>query len=255
MTKKPFENIATYADYLVTWLEQQRRENYRADAHTIGISGGIDSAVVAFLLARSRAPVQGLALPSPSTPQSEIDDAQLVADAANCPLLITPITTSYNAFIDSMQPLFNRNAERQNVIAGNVQARLRMIALYAHAQSHNSIVVGTDNAAEWYMGYFTKFGDGGVDVAPLVNLSKSQVYDLARYLGIPQAIIDKAPSAGLWGGQTDEDEMGVKYTDIDAYLQGQAISEQASKRIDFWHNRSHHKRELAKTPLPPKEVC
>lgn len=252
MNNKPFESVADcalYADYLVTWLEEQRQKSYQADGYTIGISGGIDSAVVTFLLAKSGAPVQGLALPGPTTPQSEIDDAQRVAEAAGCPLLVTAISPSYSAFIDSMQALFNDAAERQNVIAGNVQARLRMIALYAHAQSHNHIVVGTDNAAEWHMGYFTKFGDGGVDVVPLVHLSKSQVYAVASYLGVPQTIIDKAPSAGLWTGQTDEDEMGVSYADIDAYLRGESVSEHALERIAFWHNRSHHKRQLAAAPL------
>ncbi len=241
-------NVAGYADYLVNWLEKQRIENYKADGYTIGISGGIDSAVVACLLAKTGANVQGIALPSANMPKVDIAQAQELADSINCPLLITPITTTYDAFVQSMQPLFNDQAERQNVISGNVQARLRMIALYAHAQSHNHIVVGTDNAAEWYMGYFTKFGDGGADILPLVHLTKAQVYDLARYLNVPQSIINKAPSAGLWIGQTDEDEMGVTYAEIDAFLRGETVSEKALERIHFWHNRSHHKRELAAVP-------
>lgn len=248
-------DVAAYADYLVTWLEQQRRDNYACDGYTLGISGGIDSAVVSHLLTRSGAPVHGLILPAPSTAQSDIDDAKRIADSAGCPITIAPISASYQAFTDSMSALFNDAAERQNVIAGNVQARLRMVALYAHAQSHNNVVVGTDNAAEWYMGYFTKFGDGGVDVVPLVHLGKSQVYDLANYLGVPPAIIDKSPSAGLWVGQTDEDEMGVSYADIDAHLRGETVSEQAMERIHFWHNRSHHKRELAFAPQAPHKVC
>ncbi|MDP8033651.1 NAD(+) synthase [Pasteurella atlantica] len=241
-------NVVAYADYLVSWLEKQRIENYNANGYTIGISGGIDSAVVACLLAKTGARVQGIALPSANTPAIDIEQSQELAESINCPLLISPITDIYDTFIKSMQPLFNDQAERQNVISGNVQARLRMIALYAHAQSHNHIVVGTDNAAEWHMGYFTKFGDGGADILPLVHLTKAQVYDLARYLNVPQSIINKAPSAGLWVGQTDEDEMGVTYAEIDAYLQGETVSEKALERINFWHNRSHHKRELAAVP-------
>lgn len=251
MNKQYDWNVVAYADYLVTWLEQQRRDNYACAGYTIGISGGIDSAVVSHLLSRSGAPVHGLILPSPTTAQSDIDDAKRVADSAGCGATVAPISDAYRAFINSMSALFNDAAERQNVIAGNVQARLRMVALYAHAQSHDSMVVGTDNAAEWHMGYFTKFGDGGVDVVPLVHLGKAQVYDLATYLGVPQAIIEKSPSAGLWVGQTDEDEMGVSYADIDAHLRGETVSEQALERIHFWHNRSHHKRELAAAPMPP----
>ncbi len=253
MNKTENWDIAGYTDYLITWLERQRCEFYFADGYTVGISGGIDSAVVTFLLARCGVPVQGIMLPSLSTPKAEIAAAQQVADAVNCPLIISPITPTYEAFMASMQGLFNDSAKHQNVIAGNVQARLRMISLYAHAQSHNHIVVGTDNAAEWHMGYFTKFGDGGVDILPLVHLNKSRVYDLAKYLGVPQIIIDKAPSAGLWAGQTDEDEMGVSYAEIDAYLRGEVVSDNALERITFWHNRSHHKRELAAVPLAPQE--
>ncbi len=241
-------NIPQYSDYLVQWLEEQRTDKYNMTGYVIGISGGIDSAVVAHLLAKTNAPVHGLILPSATTSASDIEHAKLVAKSANIDYTLAPIAPTYDSFIDSMQALFNKKADRQNVIAGNVQARLRMIALYAYAQSHNAIVVGTDNMAEWHMGYFTKFGDGGVDVVPLVHLTKGQVYDMAKHLNVPQPILDKAPSAGLWTGQTDEDEMGVTYAEIDAYLQGETVSEKAIERINFWHNRSHHKRELAYAP-------
>ncbi len=243
-------NIQQYSNYLVQWLEEQRINQYKMTGYVIGISGGIDSAVVAHLLAKANAPVHGLILPSNTTSEADIEHAKLVADSAGIDYTIAPITPTYDSFINSMKPLFNAQAQRQNVIAGNVQARLRMIALYAYAQSHHSIVVGTDNMAEWHMGYFTKFGDGGVDVVPLVQLTKGQVYEMAQHLKVPQAILDKAPSAGLWQGQTDEDEMGVSYAEIDAYLQGETVSDQAMERINFWHNRSHHKRVMAYTPDP-----
>ncbi|UWZ93461.1 NAD(+) synthase [[Pasteurella] aerogenes] len=240
--------MENYLNYLVQWLEVQRQE-YGAKGYVVGISGGIDSAVVTHLLMRCNAPVQGLILPSETTSAQDIKDAYAVAENANCPVLEVPIIETYRSFMHSMQPLFNDQAERQNVIAGNVQARLRMISLYAYAQSHNAIVVGTDNAAEWHTGYFTKFGDGGVDVAPLLKLRKEQVYQLAKVLNVPQSVLDKSPSAGLWFGQTDEAEMGVSYQEIDAFLRGETVSEQALKQIEFWHNRSHHKRRLPPTPL------
>ncbi|PIE47681.1 MAG: NAD(+) synthase [Gammaproteobacteria bacterium] len=251
-------NIEKYSDYLVNWLEEQRSEQYKMTGYVIGISGGIDSAVVAHLLAKTNAPVHGLILPSATTSQSDIEHAKLVAKNVGIDYTIAPIAPTYDTFIETMQPLFNNEAERQNVIAGNVQARMRMIALYAYAQSHKAVVVGTDNMAEWHMGYFTKFGDGGVDVVPLVQLTKGQVYEMAKYLGVPQAILDKAPSAGLWIGQTDEDEMGVSYAEIDAYLESglnsDAVNDKAMERINFWHNRSHHKRMLAPAPKSMAEL-
>ncbi|MGR6980911.1 NAD(+) synthase [Testudinibacter sp. P27/CKL/0425] len=243
--------LQQYSEYLVQWLEQQRAF-YGAKGYVIGISGGIDSAVVVNLLMKTGAPVQGLILPSETTSAQDIADAYAVAQHAGCPVLEVPIIDSYRTFMHSAQPLFRDDAERQNVIAGNVQARLRMTMLYACAQNRQAIVVGTDNAAEWHTGYFTKYGDGGVDVVPLVQLRKEQVFELGHLLNVPQAVLDKAPSAGLWQGQTDEDEMGVSYAEIDAFLRGESVSEQAQKQIDFWHNRSHHKRMLA--PAPKKRV-
>ncbi|TNH04645.1 NAD(+) synthase [Testudinibacter sp. TR-2022] len=243
--------LQQYADYLVEWLEQQRHF-YGAKGYVIGISGGIDSAVGVNLLMKTGAPVQGLILPSDTTSAQDIADAYAVAKSAGCTVIEASISPSYRTFMQSMQPLFRDDAERQNVIAGNVQARLRMITLYAAAQNQQAIVVGTDNAAEWHTGYFTKYGDGGVDVVPLVQLRKEQVFELGRLLGVPQAVLDKAPSAGLWQGQTDEDEMGVSYAEIDAFLRGETVSVPAQKQIDFWHNRSHHKRMLA--PAPQKMV-
>lgn len=243
--------LQQYADYLVGWLEEQR-QFYGAKGYVIGISGGIDSAVVTHLLVRTGAPVQGLILPSETTSAQDIADAYAVAKSADCPVIEVPISETYRTFMQSMKPLFCDDAERQNVIAGNVQARLRMVALYACAQNRQAIVVGTDNAAEWHTGYFTKFGDGGVDVVPLVQLRKEQVFELGRLLTVPQSVLDKAPSAGLWQGQTDESEMGVSYAEIDAFLRGESVSPQAQKQIDFWYNRSHHKRMLA--PAPKKFV-
>ncbi|WP_373100525.1 MULTISPECIES: NAD(+) synthase [Pasteurellaceae] len=245
--------MQNYLNYLLQWLEQQRLD-YGAAGYVVGISGGIDSAVVAHLLTRCAAPVQGLILPSETTSEQDIADAYLVAESAGCPVLEVPIIDTYRTFMQTMQPLFNAQAARQNVIAGNLQARLRMISLYAYAQSHQAIVVGTDNAAEWLTGYFTKFGDGGVDIAPLLRLRKEQVYELAALLNVPSELLAKSPSAGLWQGQTDEDEMGVSYRDIDAFLRGESVSPQALTQIEFWHRRSHHKRRLPPVPQSVEEI-
>ena len=112
------------------------------------------------------------------------------------------------------------------------------------------MVVGTDNAAEIYTGYFTKYGDGGVDVLPIAHLKKSEVYEWAEYLGVPQSILDNAPSADLWEGHTDEIEMGTTYRCIDAFLDGQEIPDKDREVIERLHRNSEHKRHTA--TVPPK---
>lgn len=248
--------MQNYLHYLLDWLQAQRLQYGAngADGYVVGISGGVDSAVVAHLLMRTGAPVHGIILPSATTSQQDIADAHAVVQSAKCPVTELPISTVYDSFVQSMQPLFNPGAERRQAIVGNIQARLRMVALYTYAQSHNALVVGTDNAAEWHTGYFTKFGDGGVDIAPLLRLRKEQVYTLAQLLGVPQNVCNKAPAAGLWQGQTDEGEMGVRYAEIDAFLRGEPVSAQAQKQIDFWHRRSRHKRCMPAVPMAPEEV-
>lgn len=245
-------NTAQYCDELVAWLEHERQHFYRMDGYALGVSGGIDSAVVAFLLAKTGAPVTALMLPSSVSVASDADHAQIVLDAAGLHGDLISIAPMYDAVMGQIEPLLGDAEERVKVLRGNVQARLRMVTLFTVAQSRRAVVVGTDNAAEWHTGYFTKFGDGAADVVPLMHLRKEQVYELARYLGVPDVVINKAPSAGLWQGQTDEGEMGVTYAEIDAFLRGETVSAAAQERIDFWHNRSHHKRELPRTPQPPQ---
>ncbi|QIW09838.1 NAD(+) synthase [Francisella sp. LA112445] len=243
---KNFE-VSDYSKKITKWLKESCL-NYPAEGFVIGISGGIDSAVAASLAAKTDLPVTALIMPSKNNQDQDMHDAIALINKLNIPHHIVPIQPVYETFLDSTQAFTNSDNNRQHVIKGNAQARFRMMYLYAYAQQNNRIVIGTDNACEWYMGYFTKFGDGAADILPLVNLKKSQVFELGKYLEVPQNILDKAPSAGLWQGQTDEDEMGVTYSEIDNFLDGKEVSEQALERISFWHNRSHHKRTSALTP-------
>lgn len=222
--------------------------NYPAEGFVIGISGGIDSAVAASLAVKTGLPTTALILPSKNNQDQDMKDGLELIKNLDIEHHIVPIQPAYDTFIESTLNFTNSQNDRQHVIKGNAQARLRMMYLYAYAQQNNRIVIGTDNACEWYMGYFTKFGDGAADILPLVNLKKSQVFEMGKYLKVPQNIIDKAPSAGLWQGQTDEDEMGVTYQEIDNFLDGKEVSAKALERINFWHNRSHHKRSMAFTP-------
>jgi NAD+ synthase len=130
----------------------------------------------------------------------------------------------------------------------NLKARLRMTTLYALAQQNNLIVAGTGNADELYMGYFTKYGDGACDILPLANLTKDDIFTASKLLKLPSRIIERAPSASLFAGQTDENEMGVSYNDIDDYLCGKKISESSIKIIERFHKVNSHKFHL---PIKP----
>lgn len=240
---------SAYVDYLLNWLEQQRQDLYRLDGYVLGLSGGVDSAVCAALLARLSAPTLTLSLPTAVNDAQDLRDVEaLLACFPNLEHQTLSIEALYQQFLQQLAPVLALNEERVNVLRGNLMARIRMLMLFTTAQSRRAVVIGTDNAVEWHTGYFTKFGDGAADVLLLGALRKEQVYDLADYLGVPAAIIHKAPSAGLWQGQTDEDEMGVSYRDLDAFLRGEALPHAVLERIDFWHQRSHHKRMLA--PMP-----
>ncbi|GLX66184.1 ammonia-dependent NAD(+) synthetase [Paenibacillus glycanilyticus] len=129
---------------------------------------------------------------------------------------------------------------------GNVKARTRMVVQYALAFDLNLLVVGTDHASEAITGFFTKWGDGAVDVTPLSSLNKRQVRQLAGVLGVPQSILDKAPTAGLWEGQTDESELGILYDENSAYLEGKEIGEEAQAKLEKQYLRTEHKR----SPIP-----
>jgi nicotinamidase/pyrazinamidase len=200
----------------------------------IGLSGGIDSAVAAALTARAIGPehVVAVRLPSRHTEQVHIDDAGASAVAAGLPeanlltIRIDPVITA----LESMRPTLPHSAIRE----GNASARARMIVIYDLAQELHALVIGTENRTENLLGYFTRFGDAASDIEPITDLYKTEVRAAARVLGQPQAVLDKHPTAGLWGGQTDEDELGFTYHDADLALVSMAdlgmTVEQAAER-------------------------
>ncbi|WP_182200473.1 NAD(+) synthase [Paraliobacillus salinarum] len=239
------------ADKLVKWLQQQLQLTGMKGL-VVGVSGGIDSAVVANLIKRAAPNASlGVMMPCNSDPQDLIH-AQSVVDAAGIDHLTIDVTKSHAVMLEEVKEQLTKSnmfhEENYRLTDANLRARLRMSALYSVASNHNYLVVGTDNAAEWFTGYFTKYGDGGVDLGPLIHLTKGEVKELAHYLKVPVEVIDKQPSAGLWEGQTDENEMGTSYDMIDNYLKGNQIPEKDKEIIEQLHNRSAHKRQLPKTP-------
>ncbi len=179
----------------------------------LGLSGGIDSALSAYLSAEALGAENVLAVRMPyktSNPAS-LNDAGLVIEALGIPHLDIPIT-------DMADPLINRFPDMSNLRKGNIMARLRMVTLYDQSVAFGGLVMGTSNKTEFLLGYSTIYGDSGVALHPLADLYKAQVRQLSRAMGVPQPVIDKAPSADLWEGQTDEGELGYTYNDVDQVL-------------------------------------
>jgi len=191
-----------------------------AKGATVAMSGGVDSSVVA-RLAHDVVDVKALILPELGvTPQEDIFHAIAIAETYGIPYKLVKINNIINCINTAKGLLEFSGGENQKVIIANVKARVRMILSYAVANTENRIVLGTGNRTELCVGYFTKYGDGGVDILPIGSLYKTHVYQLAAYLALPDYIIKKAPSAGLWVGQTDEEELGITYNDLDKILVG-----------------------------------
>ena len=226
----------------------------------VGLSGGLDSAVVA-RLCEMATPGQaiGVILPCHSDPRDEVD-ARTVAQYAGLPAIRVDLQPAYDRLIDDMRtalaaiPQDQRppaaSDERNRGPLSNVKPRLRMAALYYVANSLDYLVAGTGNRSELTIGYFTKHGDGGVDLLPLGSLLKSEVRMLAVELGVPREILDKPPSAGLWAGQTDEAEMGFSYSELERYLvRGpEGVPPALALRLERMIRTSDHKRGMAPTP-------
>lgn len=235
----------------VDWLKGKVKET-GSKGLIVGVSGGIDSAVVANLI-KLACPENslGVILPIKNSEEDLTDAKELIASCGIKGLSID-LTLENESILSKveteMDGLFN--PENKKISDANMRARLRMTTLYTIANNLNYLVVGTDNAAELLTGYFTKYGDGGVDILALANLLKSEVYEWGEYFKVPKNILSKSPTAGLWEGQTDEKEMGTTYHNIDLYLQGKEIPKKDKDIIERLNARSEHKRTTP--PHPPK---
>ena len=179
----------------------------------MGVSGGIDSALSLYLSARALGPENILAvrMPYKTSAQDTLDDAQTMIDDLGVQSMTIEIT-------NMVDPLINHYEEMSKLRAGNIMARMRMIVLYDQSVAFNGLVMGTSNKTEMLLGYSTIFGDSAAAIQPIGDLYKTQVRQLAKALGVPDKVIQKAPSADLWQGQTDEGELGFTYEDVDQLL-------------------------------------
>jgi NAD+ synthase len=245
------------ADKIVSWLRERVAEA-GARGFVFGLSGGIDSAVVARLCQLATpSRVLGVLLPCYSNSQDE-EDARLVANSFHIPLARVDLGETFDSLTGSLHHAIKGLPShvpvidiKQQLPEANVKPRLRMTALYFIANSLNYLVAGTGNRSEITLGYYTKYGDGGVDVLPIGQLLKSEVRALAGELGVPAPIIEKPPTAGLWVGQTDEAEMGFSYDTLEKYLaEGEnAVGAAVAKRIEQLRAASNHKRQMP--PIAP----
>ena len=231
-------------------LETKRRvefirgvlESANASGIVYGNSGGKDCTLAGILCKMACDNTVGLILPCGSKRNYESDktDAEAIAGRFD-------IATRVVDLSDARDELIRAAGEKVRLTdsaLANIAPRLRMTTLYAVAASENRLVAGTGNRSEGYMGYFTKWGDGAFDFNPIADLTVTEVYEFLRFLEVPDFIISKAPSAGLFDGQTDEDEMGVTYRSIDEFLLNGTVNEHDRGMIERFHGSSGHKRKM-----------
>ncbi len=217
-----------------------------AEAHVRGIvygnSGGKDCALVGILCKAACDDTVGILMPCASGRNfgSDTDDALAVAAQFGIESRRIDLTAARQAMLDALPVV----TEMTDAATANIAPRLRMTTLYAVAGSENRLVAGTGNRSERYMGYFTKWGDGACDFNPIADLTVGEVYEFLEFLHAPRSIIDKAPSAGLFEGQTDEQEMGVSYAAVDEYILHGTGTEKDIAVIERYHARNTHKLRL-----------
>ena len=267
MTKVTLEEIVSLdydsivkgiGDFLAGKLEESGAKGY-----VIGVSGGVDSATTLFLAAKTLGAGKVLPLIMPDsevTPKEDVDDARALVSMLGLKPHVIDIAPIVNVYKSSI-PVYEGD-EPDRVPLGNLRARIRMSILYYYANKFNMLVLGTGDRSEILIGYFTKYGDGGVDVLPIGILYKSQVRRLAVHLGVPERVAFKPSSPRLWPGQTAEGELGVSYDQVDLVLysvfdlgldpsqvpEATGVPAEVVDRVMELHRRSEHKRNPPPTP-------
>jgi NAD+ synthase len=245
----PIKDPNKIAKKITSWLRRKLEES-GCTGFVVGISGGIDSSVTAVLSRQVTKDTLGLILPCGFSLADDIQDAQALAKQYDIEFRTYDLSPVYESILQSI----NLQVDTPITIPlANIKARLRMIALYYESNRLNRLVAGTGNRTELTLGFFTKYGDGGVDLLPIGNLLKREIRELATSLGIPEKIIQKIPSPGLWPGQTDEGELGASYDQLDDLVSGktpQGLTEDEIQRFRKRIADNKHKRQLP--PIGPR---
>lgn len=239
------KNVKQYCDEIAEWIKSKVK-NAKANGVVLGMSSGVDCSTVARLCQNAGVNTHLVLMPY----GEDMNNSKSYSDAME---LINKFNFDYHIFdikpaVDNIQISsdfeFLKNANKTNIelSKANIRPRVRMTYLYQYAQINNLLVIGTGNLSERTVGYFTKWGDGACDINPIGMLTKKEVYILAKYLQVPECIINKKPSAGLWEGQTDEEELGIKYEQIDEFiLNGTSGDEKIDNLIKTKNDRAMHK--------------
>ena len=221
-----------------------------ASGYVLGLSGGVDSSLVAAIAKKAvgKDNLTCILMPIHSNPK-DVEDGIKVAKSLDVNYVILDGSKTFDIL---KEEFISNGQELSDSSLYNLKVRIRMCMLYAYGQTHNYLVLGTDNADERYTGYFTKHGDGACDVLPIVHLLKHEVVQAAKIYGLPKELAERVPTAGLFEGQTDEKEMGVTYKELDDFLLGKEVRPEAVARIEYLHRISEHKR--SEVPAPGKFI-
>ena len=238
-------NLASYLKVIEKFLADYLNNNH-CNTYVLGVSGGVDSSLCAAITknAVGKERLHCLLMPINSA-KEDLEDALTLVKDLDLKYTIIDASETFNKYVETFS---NCGIELDRSTLGNLKARMRMSILYAIAQKERGLVIGTDNADERYVGYYTKHGDGACDILPIAHLVKSEVVEASKIYGIRASLAERVPTAGLYEGQTDEKEMGVTYQDLDAFLLGKDIPEAPKNRIDYLHDISEHKRNEIPTP-------
>ncbi|QSG13193.1 NH3-dependent NAD+ synthetase [Halapricum desulfuricans] len=246
----------------ITAFIREQMDAAGTETAVVAISGGVDSALVAGLAADALGPdrVHGLVMPSEVNDDETMSDAVRVAETFELPHDVIEVGPIVDAFLEAYP-----EGRNHQMAAGNVRVRTRAVLNYLVANTENGLVIGTGNRTEALIGYFTKYGDGAVDCHPIANLYKQQVRQLARHVGVPESVASRTPTAGMWVGQTDEEELGIEYDTLDSILalhveggvpvgataRGIGVEEAVVERVRALYEHSAHKRQVPPGPDAP----
>lgn len=249
---KTFEDhIEEHVQAIITWMQAEFKKIH-VDGVILGMSGGLDCSVVAGLCKLAEIPVQLVTMPRGNSMQyGQMNDARLLAETFDLDMIEVPVQACCDILETTCTQIKDTKLQHKckgdvTMANANLGPIVRMSILSTLGQYMNYVMIGTGNLTERMMGYFTKRGDGLSDFNPLGELTKSEVRIIAKHIGVPTRIIEKAPSADLWEGQSDEEEMGIKIEDIDRYLLTGTIEDTIKEKIEHKIKVSEHKRK----PIP-----